>query len=128
MKKLWFLSTFIFFYLWGQNQILKKLADKAKEKIENKTDKKIDDASNGKKEEKKNEEIKDTTSTPATNSNQPASIKVYSKYDFVPGERIIVYEDFAKDAIGDFPDKWNTNSSGEIVTIDKNQGHWLMMT
>ena len=33
----------------------------------------------------------------------------------------------AQEAVGDFPDKWNTNSSGEIVTIDKNQGHWLMM-
>ena len=45
----------------------------------------------------------------------------------MPGEKIVVFEDFMQDAVGDFPDKWNTNSSGETVTIDKNQGHWLMM-
>src|SRR4029078_8804466 len=40
-------------------------------------------------------------------------------------EKIIVFEDFMQDAVGDFPDKWNTNSSGEIVTIEGKEGHWL---
>ena len=30
-------------------------------------------------------------------------MKTYSKYDFVPGEKIIVFEDFMQDAVGDFP-------------------------
>jgi outer membrane protein OmpA-like peptidoglycan-associated protein len=45
----------------------------------------------------------------------------------MPGEKIVVVEDFMQDAVGDFPDKWNTNVSGETVTIEGKQGHWLMI-
>lgn len=57
----------------------------------------------------------------------PASLKSYSKFDFVPGEKVVAAEDFMQDAIGDFPDKWNSTGSGEIVTIDGKSGHWLML-
>ena len=62
------------------------------------------------------------------NAKNPASIKAYSKYDFVPGEKIVVFEDFMQDAVGDFPDKWNTNASAEIVTIESLQGKWLKIS
>ena len=60
----------------------------------------------------------------------PAStdLKTYSKFDFIPGDKILVVEDFARDAIGDFPDKWNTNSTGEIQTIEGRDGKWLSVT
>lgn len=54
-------------------------------------------------------------------------ITTYSKYDFVPGEKVLAYEDFSQDAIGEFPLKWNTNSSGEIVTASGQRGNWLML-
>ncbi|HRE50441.1 MAG TPA: OmpA family protein [Flavitalea sp.] len=38
---------------------------------------------------------------------------------------IIFFDDFSKDAIGDFPAQWNTNGSGAIVTIDELEGKWL---
>jgi outer membrane protein OmpA-like peptidoglycan-associated protein len=115
----------IFLCFQSQGQLLKKITDKAKQKIENKTDKPADDPANGKKEENKVNEAKDPTSTAATNNNQPASLKTYSKYDFVPGEKIIVFEDFMQDAVGDFPTKWNTNAAGEVMTIDGRPGHWF---
>lgn len=73
-----------------------------------------------------------TTNTSAENAvivNNPpdTSLQTYSKYDFVPGEKVLVYEDFALDAIGDFPANWNTNSAGETVTISGETGHWLMI-
>lgn len=49
----------------------------------------------------------------------------FRKFDFVQGEKILAIEDFSQDALGDFPDKWNTNSSGELVTIDGKSGKWL---
>jgi OOP family OmpA-OmpF porin len=58
----------------------------------------------------------------------PAGLKTYSKFDFEPGEKILVVEDFGQDAIGDFPDKWNTNSTGEVMTIDGKDGKWLSVT
>ncbi|GAB3992247.1 hypothetical protein GCM10028807_24910 [Spirosoma daeguense] len=63
----------------------------------------------------------------AGSGNAPATLKSYSKFDFVPGEKIIAVEDFMQDAIGDFPAKWNSSGSGEVVTIDGKTGHWLML-
>ena len=56
---------------------------------------------------------------------ESSEFKSYSKFDFVPGEQVIYFEDFEQDAVGDFPDKWNTNASGEIVTIGSTTGKWL---
>jgi len=52
----------------------------------------------------------------------------FSKFDFVPGEKIVAMEDFTQDAIGDFPAKWNTNASGEVVTVAGQSGRWLKLT
>ncbi len=46
-------------------------------------------------------------------------LEIYSKFDFVPGEELILYDDFSNDALGDFPSKWDTNGSGELVEIGK---------
>jgi len=54
--------------------------------------------------------------------------KTVSKFDFVPGEKIIFYDDFTSGNVGDFPASWNTNSSGEIVTTAKYPGKWLQLT
>lgn len=66
--------------------------------------------------------------TPGKNDNKSGeTFKTYSKFDFVPGEKVIAVEDFMQDAVGDFPAKWNTNGTGEIVTIGKSNAHWLKM-
>ncbi|GAB2588342.1 OmpA family protein [Spirosoma areae] len=67
------------------------------------------------------------TGSSENNPKKPATLTSYSKFDFVPGEKVIAVEDFMQDAIGDFPDKWNSTGSGEIVTLDGKPGHWLML-
>jgi OOP family OmpA-OmpF porin len=108
----------------------KKAEDKTTNKAETAADKKVDDTMNGKSGSGDSGEGK--ASDASSGANSPAGttsgIKVYSKFDFIPGEKIIVMEDFAQDAVGDFPDKWNTNASGETVTIDGKPGHWLMLS
>jgi len=63
----------------------------------------------------------------AGDSNAPAqpTLETYSKYDFVPGEKVIFFEDFSQDAVGDFPALWNTNGSAEIVTTNLFDGKWM---
>jgi outer membrane protein OmpA-like peptidoglycan-associated protein len=124
MKKIILLLSLLTTFSIVQGQLLKKI----KEKVDKKVDKTIDDSANGKKDEKKNDEVKDTTATPTGNSNQPASFKSYSKYDFVPGEKVIGFEDFSTGNVGDLPAGWNTNAAGEIVTIDGKAGRWLKFT
>jgi len=54
--------------------------------------------------------------------------KTVSKFDFIPGEKIIFYDDFSSGNVGDFPALWNTSSSGEIVTMAKYPGRWFQFT
>ncbi len=58
---------------------------------------------------------------------QTPAFKTYSKFDFVSGEKVVAIEDFAQAAVGDFPVKWNSNGSGEVVTIEGQQGKWLQL-
>jgi len=60
-------------------------------------------------------------------STQPLSLKSYTKYDFIPGDKILYFEDFAQDAIGDFPALWTTNGGGEVKTVNLAPGHWFHM-
>lgn len=66
------------------------------------------------------EEIQDA-SAPA---EQPV-METYSKFDFIPGEKVIFFEDFSQDAVGDFPALWNTNGSAEVVTTSLFPGKWM---
>jgi|688.fasta_scaffold07545_12 outer membrane protein OmpA-like peptidoglycan-associated protein len=52
---------------------------------------------------------------------------VTSKFDFIPGEKVVFYDDFTNESVGDFPVQWNTNSSGEIVTISNFPGRWFQL-
>jgi OmpA-OmpF porin, OOP family len=56
-----------------------------------------------------------------------SNLESYSKFDFMPGEKVIFFEDFSQDSIGDFPVLWNTNGSGEVVTTNLLPGRWLRL-
>lgn len=64
-------------------------------------------------------------------SNKPAqpsqTLTSSTKYDFVPGDKILLYDDFSQDAIGDFPALWTTTGSGEVRTLNLYPGNWFYM-
>jgi outer membrane protein OmpA-like peptidoglycan-associated protein len=64
-----------------------------------------------------------TTKTFAQDNNY-----IVSKYDFIPGEKVIFFDDFTSESVGDFPAQWLTNGSGEIVTAEKFPGRWFHIT
>ena len=133
------LTTFLFisfsFNSHAQFDLLDKVKDKVTDKVNQKTDEAIDKTLNG-EEEKKNEKEKQTdqkevkkeeTKSPEVTKQKDEDLKAYSKFDFVPGDQVIFFEDFSQDNVGDFPGKWNTNGSGEIVTFNNYPGKWLNM-
>jgi outer membrane protein OmpA-like peptidoglycan-associated protein len=63
----------------------------------------------------------------SSSNSQPAQqdLQAYSKFDFVPGEKVIFFDDFSQDAPGDFPALWNTNGSAEVVTTNLFPGNWM---
>jgi outer membrane protein OmpA-like peptidoglycan-associated protein len=66
----------------------------------------------------------DKNADPST-TNQKKSIEVYKKFDFVPGDKLLFFDDFSNDFIGDFPAKWNTNGTGEVVSFNDDSGKWF---
>ncbi|MEO7049047.1 MAG: hypothetical protein ABI091_27330, partial [Ferruginibacter sp.] len=83
----------------GTQNSTERILDKGVDKLFAKKDKK------NKSEEKSNTQSEDKTYL----QNQP-SPKTYGKYDFIPGAKILGYDDFSNDAVGDFPAKWTTNA------------------
>src|SRR5579872_2541525 len=47
---------------------------------------------------------------------QPASLKAYDNYDFVPGEKIIFADDFTDDRKGEFPAHWRLDYGQGVMT------------
>jgi len=109
----------------------KKVTNKPNQVINKKTDQVVDSAfdvnSNPKTPDNKqvtqNKPPKDTVINPGQNNQPP--LQSYSKYDFVPGEKVIYFDDFGQDAIGDFPALWTANAPGEINTLNIASGKWF---
>jgi outer membrane protein OmpA-like peptidoglycan-associated protein len=117
------------------NQAIDKTLDKTEEGVKEaaKGDKKKSKSKEAGNEagpgagEEQNSNTNSGTEAKRTGTSAPAGLKTYSKFDFVPGEKILVEDNFASVAIGDFPADWNTNGSGEIVTVEGAEGKWLMI-
>ncbi|HYG40642.1 MAG TPA: OmpA family protein [Cytophagales bacterium] len=107
--------------------------DKVLDKADSETDKPVDDAltessSAKKKAPKKSDKpaVADPDeSTEGVEAATNVEVKVNSNYDFEPGNKLLFSDDFEKDAIGDFPAKWNTNGSGEIISMEGIPGKWI---
>lgn len=65
--------------------------------------------------------------TLSAQSQDQNKLQSFSNYDFVPGDKIILFEDFSSDAIGDFPALWTSNGSGEVKSLNLYPGNWLHM-
>jgi outer membrane protein OmpA-like peptidoglycan-associated protein len=77
-----------------------------------------------KNDNKSGEEAK-TNSDSKSSTQEQQSLQSYSTYDFIPGDKVILFDDFSQDAVGDFPALWTANAPGEINTLNIAQGKWL---
>jgi len=104
------------------NKGLDAAEDGIKDAVQNDGEKeKPADAGNAQGEQPKAESQQAAAPAP----QQQTQLESYSKYDFIPGDKVIFYEDFSQDAVGDFPALWNTNGSAEVVTTNLFPGNWM---
>lgn len=97
---------------------------------------------NVQKEAAKDKGAKDKQATPDKNATKPTEetkpitdkqpdvqeqqpMQSFSTYDFVPGDNVILFDDFSQDAVGDFPALWTANTAGEINTLNIASGKWF---
>jgi OOP family OmpA-OmpF porin len=121
----------------AEESVKRTVERKVEEKTEQKTEQTIDSIFEiGKKKKVKNkserreEDVFDDVDNEMVDpmKEEPmeeVSFEAYSKYDFVPGETIIGFEDFSQDEIGDLPARWNTNTSAVVVALSTNDGKWM---
>ena len=135
-------------------QILKKLGKRAERAVERTVENRVDKEASKKTDEVLDSILEPGSKGPSTNpqvgdplppsgQDNPGNvggnsdsgstsgqttkktIEVYSKFDYVPGDKPLFYDDFSNDFIGDFPSKWNTNGGGEVVSTNNSEGKWL---
>ncbi|CAH8284970.1 OmpA family protein [Mariniflexile fucanivorans] len=148
MKKLIIHVIFLFAIIGNVHQVeaqfLKKLGkraeDAAKEavlrkseqKVNRETERAMDTILDGNKG-KRNKKTKSSKQNEETNENDEISQEensendfgVYSNFTFIPGNKLLFYDDFAADALGDFPANWETGGSGEVVNLKNSDSKWL---
>ncbi len=125
MKKLILLTALLITSsLCVQAQFLKNIGKKIEQGAKKKIDKNVDE---GIDKENKANSGSENQNAATGNEERPSSIKSSSKFDFVPGEKILYSEDFEQDAVGELPLNWNASGKGEVVTLDKFEGKWLRL-
>ena len=112
---------------WAQLGRLGDAARRAADAVKKPAESKPEAANDAKDKETPLPEAASQPAAPSATATAP-SFQSYSKYDFVPGEKVVSVDDFAQDAIGDFPARWNTDGSGEVVTLEGRIGRWLKIT
>lgn len=148
MKNLQILFLFIFCFGFINLDAQINLKDKLKRQTNNRANQRVDQGinkglnavENGVKDLFKKKSPTDAKADSIKANNQAAGSAVksakdatpllaaYSKFDFVPGEKVIFYDDFTAENIGDFPVQWNTTGSGEVVTTNLYEGRWFNIT
>lgn len=110
--------------------LLNKIKNKVKQRTDQKVDKEIDktlDEIEGKKTTTAGKPATtSTTASPAPAVEEP-KVKAFSKYDFIPGDSVLYYDNYEGEALNELPTNWNTSGSGEVVTLDKIPGNWLRL-
>jgi outer membrane protein OmpA-like peptidoglycan-associated protein len=104
---------------------MKKVKNKVDQKVDSKIDKEVDKTLAVLDGNKKAASPETTPVSPNSQKGSIDGVKSYSKFDFIPGEKIIYAEDFLQDATGELPLTWNASGKGEVMTIDGKQGKWL---
>ncbi|MBK7190259.1 MAG: OmpA family protein [bacterium] len=125
-----------------------KLKDKVKSKVERKVDQKTDQAIDktidgavdgvGKDGEAPAPADPAEPAAPGADGDKAAApaaggtavaedMTLYTKYDFVPGDKVIFYDDLAKEELGEFPSRWNLDHG--VFEIAKAEGrNWILCT
>jgi outer membrane protein OmpA-like peptidoglycan-associated protein len=138
MKKI-FIAGFIFCLPFTNHAQFGDLMNRAKNKVQSRLNNKADQAIDKTLDEIEGKPTASTNTSSTKETSRPtaakaeaseekaekATIKSYSKFDFVPGDKIIYTEDFAQDAIGELPTNWNSSGKGEVMTVEGKQGKWL---
>jgi outer membrane protein OmpA-like peptidoglycan-associated protein len=107
------------------------LTDKLKSKITKKAEQKTEEVVDGATGEAApaGEAAAEGTDAEAGKSGDESGkvSDVSTKFDFVPGDKVLFYDDFTQDELGEFPAQWKL-AGGNFEVVDKSGERWLRCT
>jgi OmpA-OmpF porin, OOP family len=115
------------------DKLKKKVADKVSKKADQETDEAIDKNVNKASDEVTGKKEGGEAAAPASEGAGDAAepkgsggkvSSVSTKFDYVPGDSVILIDDFTLDDLGEFPARWRLNS-GTFETAEQNGERWL---
>lgn len=118
------------------SSLKKKVKDKVEKKADDKVDKKVDEAvdkaaGDGEKSAENKEEQPADAKQPSPiakgGTATAEDMTLYSKYDFIPGDKVIFYDDLAREELGEFPSRWNLDH-GVFEIVKQHGQNWIMCT
>jgi OOP family OmpA-OmpF porin len=105
------------------------LKDKLKKKAEDKVEEKIDKAMEG--SETDTTQAEEAQAAPAAKASGGTAtsedMTLYTKYDFIPGDKVIFYDDLSGEEIGEFPSRWKL-VHGVFEIARKGNENYIMCT
>jgi outer membrane protein OmpA-like peptidoglycan-associated protein len=111
------------------DKIKKKAEDKAKQTAEGVVDEKTGEVPGEATGEATTTATIDATSE-GGDAKPPGNEKVSevsTKFDYVPGDKVILFDDFTQDELGEFPAQWKL-ASGTFEVAEKSGERWLRCT
>jgi OmpA-OmpF porin, OOP family len=111
MLQVTLISLFFVFPCIAQAQLLDKIKSKANNALNQKLDKantpKTPEPSTPKEtQQEKKDTVPDNTKIGQPSTSGSKSLEAYQNYDFVPGDQIVIEDDFSADETGEFPAHW----------------------
>ncbi|SHJ39301.1 OmpA family protein [Aquimarina spongiae] len=105
--------------------VIQKTGEKVAQKTSKTIDKTLEKNPRGTSNENGNQGTMESE-TETVSEKEYGNITMYTKFDFVAGNDILFYDDFSLDNLGDFPSKWDTDGTGELVEVLGRK--WLKMS
>lgn len=108
-----------------------KLKQKAEEKVDEKVDQGIDEALEGSEGDTTEAPAAEEEGGSAESAAAPAAttasedMKLYTKYDFVPGDKVLFFDDLSTDEVGEFPSRWNLEN-GVFEVVQQGKDKYIM--
>ena len=106
----------------AQFNVANKIKNKVNQKIDQKIDKTIDESLEGKKStNNKNAATADEAAANGGAGSAPETeagrMKAWTKYDFVPGDKVMFSDNLAGEEVGEFPSRWDLKHGNAEVAV-----------
>jgi len=108
------------------DKLKNKVTGKAEKKAEDTVDKTTDDATKKTDGEQKDAGAEKSEGAAAPKGSGSVA-SVSTKFDFTPGDKLLFFDDFTQDELGEFPARWNLKQ-GTLEVAEMGGQRWLRST